>query len=1047
MQAWEVGVSLVLTSNVESAAIAIGKHLLHLEGMTEKVKKQFQNLNQVIMGTLSVKIGEGMVRGLGEVLLKAKEVNAEITQLQKMNLDPASIRRFQGMSVQATRDVRGVTEAQALRLANQLGSWVGPENTTQEVINQSLRYGQVYGHTIKSYDKGMEAIQPMLQSLQQLGRLKDPATAVRSIDLLSKLGTITEGRISGEDILNAVKQGAPAMSGLSDRALVGSLIMSQPLGGHRAGTAMMSIWNQLVGGQTTQGVVKEMAKYGFIDSNYANINRQGRMRGRDGFTDFSLGGRVSGVDRHGMHSRARQGLAGGLNMRIPLEAYDPSFRKSFEAGPEEMFKHIKNKLESQGVTGEAQIQALARIFGRQTSQRLGHEWIRNLEQISGEIDRTLNALGLQSAKKLQDAKDMSQGLHNVGAAWENFVVQLGKSNSDIVVSGLNAVTDALRKLTEVMRSMNPTVIQVLTASFVALAGVFAAGGAITIMRAIGVGGWFIAGLNLLSVPLIAGSALFMALGPAGWMALGIIGLGTAFVIFKDRIDGLMDVVRKFLGLDVLRRALGIDKEWQDPSGWQDPGKHGNPAGPGANPYSFGNYQGGDWRGMITQAALHSIESEGGPAREQTLTSVDRNIHELLTIFRQALNLSHATHGGPYLNANLAGAGVGGAGGWSDIGQGRTVPSAPNSQTDRVIREMGTGRVAGGHAAPILDAISRMEGTRGYSDSFGHQLHGDLTGKTIGQIMQIQRHMHGSSAVGRYQFMRNTLSSLIRRGVVGANDRFDGPTQDKMATALLNDAGFGRWQKGQISDNQFLHGMAGIWAGVPGPSGHGRYEGVGHNRAISGGMAKAQQMFAIMRQLRDGSHANDNAGGGNLAGIRMKKGANDGHVHAAVADLAHEIQRSVPGFNHFSAFNDHFHLGRPGSLHSQGLAADFSIAGDHRKAFAAVKALMEARGLGPNDYQLIDEYDNPSHGSTGGHIHAGFRSRAAADKFRRSMVPPRMETGRPIEMHVHSHLDGRKVASSVTRHQAEFANGPSHGGQGFDRTRTFAGNDSGFRTAV
>jgi hypothetical protein len=64
-----------------------------------------------------------------------------------------------------------------------------------------------------------------------------------------------------------------------------------------------------------------------------------------------------------------------------------------------------------------------------------------------------------------------------------------------------------------------------------------------------------------------------------------------------------------------------------------------------------------------------------------------------------------------------------------------------------------------------------------------------------------------------------------------------------------------------------------------------------------------------------------------------------------------------------------------------------------------------------------------------------------------MAPPSQAKGEHAAQNINLRVDGRCMASVFTRNQTEMANGPAHGGQGFDRTRTLAGNDSGFRTAV
>jgi hypothetical protein len=87
------------------------------------------------------------------------------------------------------------------------------------------------------------------------------------------------------------------------------------------------------------------------------------------------------------------------------------------------------------------------------------------------------------------------------------------------------------------------------------------------------------------------------------------------------------------------------------------------------------------------------------------------------------------------------------------------------------------------------------------------------------------------------------------------------------------------------------------------------------------------------------------------------------------ELAQKIQSSVPGFAHFTGLNDRFHqkLSYP-SAHTKGLALDFvldkNIKGDTKTGESISKQL---KSLGANF--VLDEYNQPSPGSTGGHFHA------------------------------------------------------------------------------
>ncbi|MCX5516237.1 hypothetical protein C3941_19800 [Kaistia algarum] len=105
-------------------------------------------------------------------------------------------------------------------------------------------------------------------------------------------------------------------------------------------------------------------------------------------------------------------------------------------------------------------------------------------------------------------------------------------------------------------------------------------------------------------------------------------------------------------------------------------------------------------------------------------------------------------------------------------------------------KIGLGGGSGGNVSseggPLLDLIMKAEGTttRGFDDSFGHQIKGTLTDKTVAQILDIQKGMWGSSAIGAFQIMRSTLRDAIKAGVVGTDDLFTPENQRKIANWLV-----------------------------------------------------------------------------------------------------------------------------------------------------------------------------------------------------------------------------------------------------------------------
>lgn len=86
------------------------------------------------------------------------------------------------------------------------------------------------------------------------------------------------------------------------------------------------------------------------------------------------------------------------------------------------------------------------------------------------------------------------------------------------------------------------------------------------------------------------------------------------------------------------------------------------------------------------------------------------------------------------------------------------------------------------------------------------------------------------AIGRYQFIPDTLRMLVNRLGLDRRTRFTPAVQDRLADLLLLDAGLDDMQRGTITRRGFMHNLARIWAGLPTASGRSHYHGHAGNRA-------------------------------------------------------------------------------------------------------------------------------------------------------------------------------------------------------------------------
>ena len=86
------------------------------------------------------------------------------------------------------------------------------------------------------------------------------------------------------------------------------------------------------------------------------------------------------------------------------------------------------------------------------------------------------------------------------------------------------------------------------------------------------------------------------------------------------------------------------------------------------------------------------------------------------------------------------------------------------------------------------------------------------------------------AIGRYQFIPQTLHRLVAKTGVKPTQRFSPKIQDKLADVLLAEAGIHKFRAGALDRQDFMNNMAKIWAGLPNSTGKSHYDGYAGNKA-------------------------------------------------------------------------------------------------------------------------------------------------------------------------------------------------------------------------
>ncbi|MGY6246190.1 hypothetical protein ACXIUS_01415 [Bosea thiooxidans] len=166
------------------------------------------------------------------------------------------------------------------------------------------------------------------------------------------------------------------------------------------------------------------------------------------------------------------------------------------------------------------------------------------------------------------------------------------------------------------------------------------------------------------------------------------------------------------------------------------------------------------------------------------------------------------------------------------------------------------------AALLLDFIGQTEAPRGYDTVYGNnqsKLPKPLTSMTLGEVLAAQpgwTKSFGSSAAGRYQFMKATLDGLLTELTLSRSQKLDADLQDRLGYHLLKRRGYDAFMSGQIGVAEFGKRLAQEWASFPVLAdtkgqkrtvqrGQSYYAGDGLNKAL----VKPEQVEAVLDHVK------------------------------------------------------------------------------------------------------------------------------------------------------------------------------------------------------
>ncbi|UGY15111.1 hypothetical protein HAP48_0042405 [Bradyrhizobium septentrionale] len=514
MNAYQIGVSIVLANGVSPVLAIIGSDLLKLHTSTGQINQNFAGWSTALLGVGAILTGATILGAMTKIVEKSADFQDAMTKVSQLNPKVAELVKsgeIQRMSFKIGSDLGMKVEDVTKVYGGIYGVLQDPEEA-EKITPMAARYARLMqarhpgSHPEDSINTLMRAGELSGRLTDEHGRI-DPKKVQDWFDMAARLEAATHGQVNPEQLLGLAQQGGGvALRSLSQEGYEHMAIMAQMMGGQRAGTALLSLRSQMTGTMMKRSA-EAMQEYGLL--------KEGEWT--------HAGGHVEMTDE-------------AAHRMLSLVNKDPM------AFVEELLK----RLEAKGIHGsDDQMLALQRILGRQTTQRMVADMLLAREQIKRET------AGLEQGATVDQGlagydKNIHAAQQNMSTAWHNLMIAIGGSQGERFATFLNKIADGIKWVTDKVNGLDPKTIDTI---FQVTAGL--AAGLVTI------GAVLLVALGTVTIGALVGSATLI-----GGAVAAVVAAAATFAAFhwddiKAAFNGIYGAITGFIDkLVALYHSIG-----------------------------------------------------------------------------------------------------------------------------------------------------------------------------------------------------------------------------------------------------------------------------------------------------------------------------------------------------------------------------------------------------------------------------------------------------------------------------------------------------------
>lgn len=496
---YRIGVTIAMNSNGLGVLGALGAGMMKLDKAALAATGRMNALKVAALGAMGVVAGAAVLHGMGHLVAKGAELVHQQSLLRRQGLSNLEVLNATAKAYETMAAVPGTKVAENLKMFGELRSQTTSDQTAMQLMPMMSRLSMLMQNETGKAQEGLA--RDLMKVLENRGQIfdgkhqTDMAKVKIELDMAYQAMAASHGGITSRDLLNFQKQAGPAGMAMSPDAYYRLMPTAiQTMGGHRAGTAMSSLFAQFVGGVMTQRTAKELMSLDLLDPNKVHVRR---------------GGQVT-IDEGGIR---------GFDASNPF-----LFGKVFKDAVERRGGNTAAHLES--ILDPKMVAALYKGLGRDTTRRLLAEFIQLSPIFARDHDLRMKTMD-PAAAATEARNDPKMAMKALSAAVDNLMATFGAPLVPYAVSMINSLSSSLTQLTSWAKA-NPALVETLGLVAVGLGALLGVGGA-------------------LAISAVALSALGFLTGPLGLAALAIAIVAVAAAVGQGRGGPSLNSPREMIG--------------------------------------------------------------------------------------------------------------------------------------------------------------------------------------------------------------------------------------------------------------------------------------------------------------------------------------------------------------------------------------------------------------------------------------------------------------------------------------------------------------------